>query len=164
LQKQNDWGKSIQLSKDIEKGLINHEKYIDPDRKTDLFFSLSIVHFYSKNFKQSNKYLNKIIKNTLEDKIDLALITLAKCIQLIILIYNKDFILLDNKILSIKRFVEKNNIDNGILYFTSSIQYKYSINSKKNKFEKAKIEFIKACENSVTLKKMNSYFNLLEFL
>jgi hypothetical protein len=164
LQKQNDWGKSIQLTKDIEKGLIVHEKYIDPDRRVDLFISLSVVHFYAKNYKQSNKYLNKIIKTSVDDNTDITLIVLAKCIQLLILIYNNDFILLDNKILSIKRYVIRNNIDNGILLFLNFIQLKYSTNPNKLKIEKLKQDFINECESSATLKKLNNYFNLLEFL
>lgn len=164
LQKQKNWGKSIQLSKEIEKGLTVFEKYIDPDRRVDLFISLSVVHFYAKNYKQSNKYLNKIIKTSVDENTDVTLIVLAKCIQLLILIYNNDFILLDNKILSIKRYVIRNNIDNGILLFLNFIQLKYSTNPNKLKIEKFKQDFINECDESATLKKLNNYFNLLEFL
>jgi hypothetical protein len=168
LKKQNNWGFASEISKDIENGLVEFEKFIDPGRKIDLYFSLASVHFNAKEYRLSNRFLNKIIKaksdyHVVED----AMILQVLFAQLLIMMDSNELYLFKNKVQSAKRFMEKKAPSEWRASFVDFLNI--AANSKNKKDDKIKVKerallLIEEANKDVNLKRLNSYFDLLAWL
>ncbi len=165
LSKQNKWILAQETAKEIVKEVTLYEKYIDQPRKTYLYFSFSTIHFFSKNYKLVNKFLNRIIKTKEDKETDTSLIALAMVVQLITMIESEELTLFKNKLNTTRKYINQQRGSEWLLLFCDFI----SVNEK-NKASKIKVEneiknrLITQAKDNVVLKKLLGYFDLLKWL
>ena len=165
LSKQNKWTLAHETAKGIEKEMFLYEKYIDQPRKTYLYFSFSSIHFFSKNYKLVNKFLNKIIKFKEDKEADTSLIALAMVVQLLVMIETQELLLFKSKLTSTRKYIKQQPVSEWLLLFCD-----FLFLHEKNKASKSNIEnelkknLITDAANNETLKKLFGYFDLLKWL
>ncbi|MEO8762241.1 MAG: hypothetical protein ABI388_11905 [Bacteroidia bacterium] len=165
LSKQNKLTLAQEVAKEIEKDLLLYEKYIDQPRKTFLYFSFASTHFFCKNHKLVNKFLNRIIKTKEDKEADTSLISLAMIAQLINMIEGDELVLFKNKLNTTRKYIKMQSSSDWLLLFCDFI----SVNEKNkaNKFKaenELKNKLITSAKNNATLKKLLGYFDLIKWL
>jgi hypothetical protein len=160
LSKQNKWDIANEATKEIEKDLLLYDKYLDLPRKTYLYFSFTSIHFFSKNFKPANKFLNKIFKSKDDKETDPSLIALAMIIQLIIMIETQELLLFKNKLATIRKHIKQYEVFEWLWLFCDFISI-----HEKNKIDKElKNKLIAESTDDIALKRLLGYFDLIKWL
>ena len=165
LCKQLKWGVAFTIAKEIEKDFATYEKYIDLPRKTYLYFSFANIYFFSKHFKLSNKFLNRVIASKKDKEADTSLISLAMVIQLVTMIESQEMILFKNKLISTKKYIKQEPVSNWLLQFCDFLMI-YEKNKPGNKEVEKEIKnkLIKEAADDKVLKKMFGYFDLIKWV
>ena len=165
MSKQNKWDTAHDAAKEIEKDLLIYDKYLDQPRKTYLYFSFSNIHFFSKNFKPANKFLNKIIKSKDDKEADPSLIALAMVIQLITMIESQELLLFKNKLSNTRKYIKLHEVSEWLWLFCDFISIYEKNKMGKNRIEREiKSKLIAESINDIALKRLLGYFDLIKWL
>lgn len=160
LSKQYKWEAAFIAAKEIEKDFAVYEKYIDLPRKTYLYFSFANIYFFSKHFKLTNKFLNRIIASRKDKEADTSLIALAMIIQLITMIESQEMLLFKNKLTSTRKYIKQESVSDWLLQFCDFLS-----GYEKNKPEREiKSKLIKDSADDKALKKLLGYFDLVKWV
>lgn len=160
LSKQNKWEAAYNAVKEIEKDFVVYEKFVDLPRKTYLYFSFANIYFFSKYYKITNKFLNRIIASKKDKEADTSLIALAMVIQLITMIESQELLLFKNKLTSTRKYIKQEMVSDWLQQFCDFLS-----GCEKNKPEKElKNRLIKNSINDTALKKLLGYFDLVKWV
>ena len=167
LLKQSDHERAKEVSREVEKGLNKFEKFIDPGRRTDLYFSMANVYFIAKDYKMVNRYLNKIIKSKTESNLDTSLYAIAMVFQIITMIESEDLLLLKNRLTATKNYIKAKTGSVWLLqlcdFIMQSENKKYSGKNKAAVLELGN-KLIEQTHNDTVLKRYLAYFDLVSWI
>jgi len=165
LSKQDKWNAAHETAKETERSLPLLDKYIDLPRRMYLYFSISNAHFFSKNFKLTNKFLNRIIKSKEEKEADKDLIAFAMLIQLATMIESKELLLFKSKLITTRNYIKQQFISPWLLMFCDFLSIKERKKaSERNSEKELKKKLIAESAQDAALKRLFGSFDLIKWL
>ena len=144
-------------NKETEKNLPLFDKYIDLPRRIYLYFSIANAHFFSKNYKSTTKFLNKIIKSNEETDSDKDLIAFAILVQLATMIESNELLLFKSKLITVRNYIKQQSLLPWLLVLCDLLSIKERKRSNERDTEKELKEKDKT-ESSTLSGQYVSYF------
>jgi len=117
-----DFERGLELVPAIEAGLIKYDDMMSSVRKAHFYFNLAVVHFGVENYKESLKWLNKLLNNIEIDKTQ-DIHCIAQLLNLVVHLELGNKELLPYALRSTQRFLETRNkafdFENTMLQFVN---------------------------------------------